>query len=72
MPEKTAALPILTTAWTPLECWQEQPLHQNGQGGEDNCKSMNLVTQGQSTNAHLQQDGWSLSVLTLETQVPGL
>lgn len=46
MPEEAAALPIPTSAWTPLGCWKEQPLHQNGQRGDNNCKSMKLVTQG--------------------------
>lgn len=46
MPEEVAVLSILISAWTPLGCWQKQPLHQNGQRGEGNCKSMKLVTQG--------------------------
>jgi len=73
MPEEVAVLPIPTSAWTPLGCWQKQPLHHNGQKGEDNCKKHETAHTGcGSTTTHLQQDGWSLTVLTLEMQVPGL
>lgn len=73
MLEEAKALRILKSGWTALGCWQYHPLHQNSQRGVDNCKSQDDTGHKgcASTATHLQHDGWSLTMLTPETQVPG-